>query len=83
MHPTALAEVVEQLRSTQSTVQSGQREYTPENITSLKPNEIFVFGSNTEGRHGSGTAKIAMDKFGAKYGQAEGFRRLARAAGGD
>ena len=74
MHPTALAEVVEQLRSTQSTVQSGQREYTPENITSLKPNEIFVFGSNTEGRHGSGTAKIAMDKFGAKYGQAEGLQ---------
>ena len=50
------------------------REYTPENITSLKPNEIFVFGSNTEGRHGAGAAKIAVDKFGAKYGQAEGLQ---------
>jgi alkylated DNA repair dioxygenase AlkB len=40
---------------------------TPENITELKPNEIFVFGSNTEGRHGKGAAKQAM-KFGAIYG---------------
>lgn len=41
-------------------------------ITSLQPNQIFVFGSNTEGRHGAGAAKTAKDKFGAKYGQAEG-----------
>jgi len=60
------------LRSAQaSTI---EREYTPENITSLKPNEVFVFGSNTEGRHGAGAAKTAMDKFGAKYGQAEGLQ---------
>jgi len=43
-------------------------------ITSLKPNQIFVFGSNTEGKHGGGTAKIAMDKFGAIYGQARGLQ---------
>lgn len=41
-------------------------------ITSLKDNQIFVFGSNTEGRHGAGAAKIARTKFGAIYGQAEG-----------
>ena len=29
------------------------------NIESLAENEIFVFGSNPEGRHGAGTAKIA------------------------
>lgn len=51
-----------------------EREYTPENITSLKPNEVFVFGSNTEGRHGAGAAKLAKDKFGAIYGQAEGLQ---------
>ena len=51
---------------------SVKREYTPENITTLKPNEVFVFGSNTEGRHGKGAAKTAVDNFGAKYGQAEG-----------
>ena len=33
---------------------------------------IFVFGSNPEGRHGAGAAKIAMTKFGAIYGQGEG-----------
>lgn len=41
-------------------------------ITELKPNEIFVFGSNTQGRHGKGAALIARQKFGAIYGQARG-----------
>ena len=43
-------------------------------IRSLQPNQIFVFGSNTQGRHGLGAAKIALQKFGAKYGQAEGIQ---------
>lgn len=43
-------------------------------INSLKDNQIFVFGSNTQGRHGAGAAKTARDKFGAKYGQAEGIQ---------
>jgi hypothetical protein len=51
-----------------------EREYTPEKITSLKPNEVFVFGSNTEGRHGAGAALTAKQKFGAKQGQAEGLQ---------
>jgi len=46
---------------------------TPENITSLKENEIFVFGSNYAGRHGKGAALLAMKKFGAKSGQGTGF----------
>lgn len=41
-------------------------------INSLEPNQIFVFGSNTEGRHGKGAALTAKNKFGAIYGQAEG-----------
>ena len=45
-------------------------------IEKLEPNQIFVFGSNTEGRHGKGAAKIARDKFGAIYGQAEGLRSV-------
>lgn len=49
-------------------------EYTPEKITELKENEIFVFGSNTEGRHGAGAAKFAVEKFGAIYGKAEGLQ---------
>ena len=46
---------------------------TPENITILKPNEVFCFGSNMAGRHGLGAAKTAHDLFGAKYGKAFGF----------
>lgn len=42
------------------------------NITSLKENEIFVFGANDSGRHGKGAAKTAM-RWGAKYGQSEGL----------
>jgi len=48
------------------------------NIT-LEPNTIFVFGSNPEGRHGAGAAKIAVEKFGAIYGQGEGLRGHAYA----
>lgn len=40
---------------------------TPENITELGENEIFVFGSNLAGRHGKGAAKQAL-KWGAKLG---------------
>ena len=36
-------------------------------------NTIFVFGSNPEGRHGLGSAKVAVQKFGAKYGIGEGL----------
>lgn len=42
------------------------------NITELKDNEIFVFGSNEGGKHGAGAAHIAL-KWGAKWGKAEGI----------
>lgn len=34
---------------------------------------IFVFGSNPEGRHGAGAARIAREQFGAVYGVGEGL----------
>ena len=37
-------------------------------ITELPENGIFVYGANTEGRHGKGAALLARQKFGAKYG---------------
>lgn len=40
---------------------------------------IFVFGSNPEGRHGAGAAKVAREKFGAIYGQGEGLQGNAYA----
>jgi hypothetical protein len=45
---------------------------TPELITDLKPNEIFVFGSNESGIHGAGAARAAVN-FGAKVGQGFGM----------
>lgn len=49
---------------------------TDYNITTLKAYEVFVFGSNTSGRHGKGAAKTAM-RFGAKYGQGNGIQGKA------
>jgi hypothetical protein len=46
---------------------------TPDKITSLKPNEIFVFGSNLAGRHGAGAALLAARQFGAERGVGEGI----------
>ena len=46
--------------------------YTPPFITSLKEDEVFVFGSNEAGKHGAGAARMAV-QFGAVYGQAEGI----------
>lgn len=40
-------------------------------ITKLRPNEVFVFGSNLSGRHGKGAAKCAL-KWGAKWGVGNG-----------
>ena len=50
------------------------REFTPERITALKPNEIFVFGSNLAGSHGGGAAWIAYQRFGAIMGQGVGLQ---------
>ena len=47
--------------------------YTPENISELKENQIFVFGSNMAGFHYGGAAKFAFDKFGAVWGQGLGI----------
>ncbi len=50
------------------------REYTPGFIRELKENEIFVFGSNLAGMHAGGAARVAVDKFGAVWGQGVGMQ---------
>lgn len=50
------------------------REYTPEMISELKENEIFVFGSNLAGMHGGGAARAAVLRFGAVWGQGVGLQ---------
>jgi O-acetyl-ADP-ribose deacetylase (regulator of RNase III) len=49
-------------------------QFTPEYITELKENEIFVFGSNLQGMHGGGAARIAFEEFGAIWGQGVGLQ---------
>lgn len=44
------------------------RRITPDNISILGTNEIFVFGSNESGIHGAGAAKYALENFGARWG---------------
>lgn len=46
---------------------------SPDFITELAPDEIFVFGSNLAGRHGGGAARIALNKFGAEWGVGTGL----------
>ena len=48
--------------------------FTPEKITKLAPDEIFVFGSNLAGHHMGGAARTAMDHFGAEWGKGEGIQ---------
>lgn len=55
------------------------REYYGERVTedcisSLAPNEVFVFGSNPEGVHNGGAAYVAVQKFGAQMGVGEGIQ---------
>lgn len=47
---------------------------TPNKITELSPNEIFVFGSNLEGAHGGGAALLAWREWGAIWGQGNGLQ---------
>lgn len=49
-------------------------EYTPENVTSLGKDEIFVFGSNLAGNHAGGAARVACERFGAIMGQGVGIQ---------
>ena len=49
------------------------RRFTPERITELAENEIFVFGSNLAGAHGGGAALLAYRQFGAVWGKGVGM----------
>ncbi len=49
-------------------------EFTPDDIVRLGKRDIFVFGSNLAGKHGGGAACVALNKFGAVYGQGEGLQ---------
>lgn len=46
-----------------------------EDGTLPKNGEVFVFGSNLAGIHGAGAAKVAVERFGATYGNGQGWQR--------
>ncbi len=46
---------------------------TPEDIKSLKKDEVFVFGSNESGIHGAGAALVAFNEWGAALNKGFGF----------
>ena len=48
--------------------------FTPEMISRLAPDEVFVFGSNLGGFHGGGAARAAHKLFGAVWGQGVGIQ---------
>lgn len=47
-------------------------ETTPELVSELDPDDVFVFGSNAGGLHGGGAARIAHERFGAVWGEGHG-----------
>ena len=58
----------------EKTVYMGSRRITPDDIIALKPNEIFVFGSNLKGYHAGGAVRTALVKFGAVMGNGDGIQ---------
>ena len=48
--------------------------FTPGRISTLRPDEVFVFGSNLKGMHGGGAALAAWRHFGARLGQGVGLQ---------
>lgn len=47
---------------------------SPDMIRNLNAQEIFVFGSNLQGMHGGGAARVAVSKFGVIMGQGVGIQ---------
>ena len=48
------------------------KRFTPDKVERLSNCEIFVFGSNLEGRHMGGAARFASEMFGAEWGVGDG-----------
>ena len=47
---------------------------TPSQVNILADGEIFVFGSNFQGRHMGGAARVAEEEYGAVWGIGEGLQ---------
>ena len=49
-------------------------QFTPDHLSTLKSDEVFVFGSNLQGMHRGGAARAALMHFGAIMGQGVGLQ---------
>ena len=52
---------------------------TPRRIENREPQVVFVFGSNIDGFHAGGAARIAHERFGAVWGQGVGMQGMSYA----
>ena len=68
--PFEFIDIVEKFENSMNT----KKRISADIINNLKPNEIFVFGSNLDGMHGGGAARVAYNKFGAIWGQGVGLQ---------
>ena len=68
--PFEFIDIVEKFENSMNT----KKRISADIINNLKPNEIFVFGSNLGGMHGGGAARVAYNKFGAIWGQGVGLQ---------
>ena len=64
----------EELAKLESSPNNPDSRVTPDHITRLGANEVFVFGSNEQGLHYGGAARAALDHFGAIMGQGNGLQ---------
>lgn len=64
----------ELLKELEASANNADSRITPERISRLGKNEIFVFGSNAKGLHYGGAAKVAVESFGAIMGQGHGLQ---------
>ena len=64
----------EELKRLEASPNNPGTRITPDVITRLAPNEVFVFGSNEQGLHYGGAAKAACEFFGAIMGQGNGLQ---------
>ena len=67
----------EELKRLEASPNNPGTRITPDVITRLAPNEVFVFGSNEQGLHYGGAAKVAYEKFGAIIGQGNGLQGMS------
>ena len=68
--PFEFIDIVEKFENSMNT----EKRISADIINNLKPNEIFVFGSNLDGMHDGGAARVAYNKFGAIWGKGVGLQ---------